>query len=158
MFKKITENKNLLTLVLAVFVGILFIVFGLLGEDGEKTDTLEKVEYSSPELESYTASLEKRITAHLERIEGVSDVSVLLTVDTSGQNVFATEGNGNDYVIIKDSSGNENVVKLTEINAKVRGIAVVCNYQGNEEKRQQIISMLASLFNVGTNRISVMSA
>ena len=158
MLKKLLQNKNLLTLILAFSVGVLFILFGVLGQDASETQSDNSLNYSTPELESYTSTLEKRITAHLERIEGVTNVSVLLTVDTSNENIFATEGSGNDYVIIKDSSGNESVVKLAEINAKVRGIAVVCNYSGNEEKRQQIISMLSSLFNVGANRISVMSA
>ena len=71
MLKKLLQNKNLLTLILAFSVGVLFILFGVLGEDASETQSDNSLNYSTPELESYTSALEKRITAHLEKIEGV---------------------------------------------------------------------------------------
>ena len=81
---------------------------------------------------------------------------MLVTVEISKEKVYATTGGDRDFVIITDSNGNESALTVAEINASVRGIAVVCNYGENEALKKEIIGMLASLFNIGTNRISVM--
>lgn len=157
--KKLLSNKNVLTVLIAIVVGILLVVFGFSGSDKKDLEqNTDAHSYTSAELESYTTALEGRVAKHIEKIGGVSNVNVLLTIEASNEKVFATEGANKDYVIIKDSNGNENALQLSEINAQVRGIAVVCDYGGNDELRQQIILMLSSLFNIGTNRISVMSA
>ena len=157
--KKILENKNIIMIVLGVIAGIILIIFGSIknADNSDIEETLES-KYSSEELESYTASLETKVKEHIERIGGVSNVNVIITIDGSNETVYATDGGSKDYVIIKDNSGNESALSLMEINATVRGIAVVCDYGHDEVLKQQIIEMLASLFNIGTNRISVMSS
>jgi stage III sporulation protein AG len=156
-FKKLLENKMLLMIILGVLTGALLIIFGSVDSD-KNTDTRlpSSAEYGGQELESYTQNLEKRITELIERVGGVSNVSVLLTVDASNETVYATEGVNKDYVITKGKDGSEEAIRIMEINSTVRGIAVVCDYGGNEELRVQIIEMLSSLFCIGTNRISVM--
>jgi len=160
MFKKVFENKNLLMIFCGVLVGALLIVFGATKDSGVDKDEINEgsAKYSSEELESYTDSIEKKLKGHIEKIGGVSDVSVIVTIDGTNEAVYATDGSNKDYVVIKDSSGNESAVMLMEINANVRGIAVVCNYGNNEIIKQNIIEMLSSLFNIGANRISVMSS
>ena len=130
------------------------IVFGDYGKQDEIEHDVNLESYSSDELETYTERLENKISGFLEKIGGVSNVAVVVTIENSKENVYATEGANYDYVILNDSSGNQSAVKLTEITATVRGIAVVCDYK-NEEIKQQIISTLSALFNIGTNRISV---
>ncbi len=153
MIKKLLKNKNVVTVLLAVAVGVLLIIFGFL-KDSEPSQNNEVNQYSDAELESYTSTLEEKVEKHLEKIDGVNNVSVILTIEGTNEKVYATNGS-KDYVVIKDSSGNENALMLSEINAQVRGIAVVCDYGSNEQLKQEIIAMLASLFNIGTNRISV---
>lgn len=158
--KKLLKYKNALTVIIAVVVGILLVIFGSLKSDNEKNEeSLNDIpQYTSDGLESYTTSLEERIEKHIEKIAGVKNVSVLLTMESSNEKIYATDGASKDYIIIKDSSGNENAIQLSEISAQVRGIAVVCDYGNDDELRQQIITMLSSLFSIGTNRISVMAA
>ncbi len=159
MFKKLLKNKNTLFMILAVSVGILLIVFGSLNGTDASTSGGENTSlYPGDELKSYTELLEKRVKEHIDRIDGVSNVSVMLTIDSSNEKIYASNGQGKDYVIIKDSSGNEKPIMLQEINASIRGIAVVCDFGGSDLKRQQIIEMLSALFNIGTNKISVMMA
>ena len=150
------KKKNILVLVIGCLCGLLLIFLGgLKGEEKELIIANENV-YTSDELEGYTEGLEKKISTLLSHIGGVSDVNVLVTVDISKEKVYATTGDKKDYVIITDSSGNESALTVAEINATVRGIAVVCNYGGNEALKKEVIEMLSSLFNVGANRISVM--
>ena len=155
--KKILQNKNLLFAMLGVAVGVLLLVFGSYSSNEVKASEQQN-NYSNEELESYTSTLERKVGEHISKIKGINQVSVILTIEGTNEKVYATNGGSKDYVITKDSGGNENALILTEINASVRGIAVVCDYGGNETLKQQIIEMLASLFNIGTNRISVMPA
>ena len=160
---KIAEafKKNVYILILGVVFGVFLIIMSCINYSEDKdvniTDT-NLPEYGSAELESYTASLEKKVKSVVERISGVTNVSVLITIEGTNEKVYATNGSNKDYVIIKDESGNESALSLMEINANVRGIAVICNYGGNEDIRQQIIEMLTSVFNIGANRVSVISA
>jgi len=158
MLKDIFKNKKILLSAVACLCGMLLILLGSF-DSGDKKKTLDtEVSYTSDELDSYTASLEKRIGALVGKIDGISDVTALVTVDASKESVYATSGANRDYVIIKDSSGNESALKLSEINATIRGIAVVCDYGGDEALKKQIIELLSSLFGIGSNRISVMQA
>ena len=150
------KNKNLLIIAIGCICGFLLIIFGSFDSDEKSQPSVNENIYSSEELEGYTETLEKRVTELISHIGGVSDVNVLVTVEISNEKVYATTGDNKDYVIITDSSGNESALAVAEINASVRGIAVVCDYGGNEALKKEIIEMLASLFNIGTNRISIM--
>ena len=153
---KIIKNKRVLVIALSVFLGVLLVLFGSINKNGEKSAATDE-KYPTKELESYTEKLEKKISTHLSKINGVGDVSVLVTIESTNEKVYATEGANKDYVIISGDNG-ENGILLAEINAKIRGIAVVCDYGGNEQLRQEIILALSTLFNIGTNRVSVLSA
>ena len=158
MFKEIFKNKKLLFAALGCMCGILMILLGSFGKNDKVKTPENDASYSSEELESYTVSLEKRISTLIDKIDGVSDVSALVTVEASKESVYATSGNNSDYVIIKDSAGNETALKLSEINTTIRGIALVCDYGGDEGLKKEIIELLSSLFGIGSNRISVMQA
>lgn len=157
MIKNLFKNKNLLIVVIGILIGGAMILFGEYGKKEEPKPEDNSIAYSSDELDMYTERLENKISEFLEKIGGVSNVAVVVTIENSKENIYATEGSNYDYVILTDSSGNQSTVKLTEITATVRGIAVVCNYE-SEELKQQIISTLSALFNIGTNRISVIRA
>lgn len=152
------KNKNVLVIVIGCVCGLLLILLGNVSEKEKNEVTANENLYTSEELEGYTDALEKKVSSLISSIGGVSDVNVLVTVEISKEKVYATTGDNKDYVIITDASGNESALTVAEINANVRGIAVVCNYGGNEALKMEIINMLASLFNIGSNRISVMSA
>ena len=157
MFGNLLKNKNVIIVILGIIIGGALIIFGEMDAKNDKDVQQTEDLYSSTELDIYTERLEEKVSGFLAKISGVSNVSVIITIDNSKENIYATEGSNFDYVILTDSSGNQSTVKLTEITATVRGIAVVCKYE-NEEIKQQIITTLSSLFNVGTNRISVIRA
>jgi len=152
------KNKNVLVIVIGCVCGLLLILLGNVSEKEKETAPVKENMYTTEELEGYTEVLEKKVSSLISNIGGVSDVNVLVTVEISKEKVYATTGDNKDYVIITDASGNESALTVAEINANVRGIAVVCNYGENEALKMELINMLASLFNIGTNRISVMAA
>ena len=132
------KKKNAAVLLIGCICGLLLIFLGSMkGEEKELISPTENA-YTSDELEGYTDTLEKKISSLLSHVGGVTDVNVLVTVDISKEKVYATTGDKKDYVIITDSSGNESALTVAEINACVRGIAVVCNYGANETLKKEI--------------------
>lgn len=159
MIGKFIKNKNVFLIAIGILLALIMFFGGAFDSSGnDLSQNTETTKYDSEELKTYTECLEEKIEVFLEGINGVSDVSVILTVDSSSETVYATQGTNSDYVIIKDSEGNENAIPLTEISAKIRGIAIVCNYGKNEALKMELIELLSSLFDVGSNRISVLSA
>lgn len=158
--KKILKNKNFIMIVLGILCGVALFALGSTdnGDSSNKKSTTDQLTYDSAELKTYTEALEYKIENFLSQIKGLSNVTVILTVESSGETVYATEGENSDYVIIKDSDGSESAIPLTEITAKIRGIAVVCDYGENDKLKMTVIELLASLFDVGSNRISIISA
>ena len=78
--KSLFKNKNALLIFLGVIVGVLFIILNSV--DSEKsTEIAENTSYPTAELESYTATLENKVCEHIEKINGVSNVSVLITIE-----------------------------------------------------------------------------
>ena len=159
MIEKFIKNKKLLI----PFLGALLAIAMLIPSWGSNEDTTAynkdyHPEYDSDELKTYTERMEEKIEAFLEEINGITEVSVILTVESSSETVYATQGANSDYVLVKDAKGNENAIPLTEISAKIRGIAVVCDYGGNERLKMTVIDLLSALFDLGANRISVLSA
>ena len=158
MIEKIIKYKNAILPLLGIALA-LFLFFGSAGstDEASRTDN-HQAKYDSSELKTYTEVMERKIQGFLNEINGISDVSVILTVESSSETVYATQGVNSDYVIIKDAKGNENAIPLTEISAKIRGIAVVCDYGGDERLKMTVIELLSAVFDVGANRISILPA
>lgn len=158
MIEKIIKHKN----AVLPFLGIILAIFIFFGDSASSSKTSQTIstqaKYDSNELKTYTEVMENKIQSFLNEINGISDVSVILTVESSNETVYATQGVNSDYVIIKDAKGNENAIPLTEISAKIRGIAVVCDYSGDEKLKMTVIELLSAVFDVGSNRISILPA
>ena len=159
MIEKIIKHKNLFLPAIAVILAVILFSSNTFSNRTTIPSTDKyTTEYSSDELQTYTEQMEERIKLFLGEIKGISNVSVILTVESSSETVYATQGTNSDYVLVKDSKGNENAIPLTEISAKIRGIAVVCDYSGDERLKMTVIELLSALFDVGANRISILPA
>ncbi len=151
------KNKKAVVIIGGILCGFFLLFFG--GRAEYKTsDDVNNELYSNEELSVYTETLEKRVEAIISNIDGVSGVDVLITFESSNESVYASGSSNRDFVIIQNSDGSESGVKLMEINARVRGVAVVCDYGENDIMKKEIIDMLASLFDIGVNRIAVLQA
>lgn len=113
----------------------------------------------SAELLAYAESLEERIAALCEEVEGVSDVSVLLTLDGSTEHVYAENStySGGNYVVIS-VGGEERMVLVREIYSSVRGIAVVCRGGEDIAVRRTLTELLSCALGVPISKISIAGA
>ena len=140
-------KKNLPVTVLAAIGLILIIIGGVVG--GSKK--MEEQTYT--DVGYYTSYLEDRIGKLCRTVDGISDAEVLLTLDSSTEYVYGTDGNA-DFIILTGSDG-EHGVKLCEIYPKIRGVAVVCTNGDIPRIKEIVVKLLSASLGIPSNKIEV---
>ncbi|MBR6650107.1 MAG: hypothetical protein IKL36_01715 [Clostridia bacterium] len=106
--------------------------------------------------DDYTDFLENKIEELLLQMNGINEVTVFITLENSGETVYAENftSNSSEYVVFS-SDNYQNGLILAENAPLVRGVAVICT-NGNDIKIQsKVVSLLSSALGIPTNRISV---
>lgn len=119
--------------------------------------------------ESEVEKLEKKMEEILSKMSGVGRVDVLLTLESGGELVLATDStlrysgspqNPDDYnrssetVTVSGGNGTD-VVVTQEKNAKFRGALIVCDGGENDRVRLKIIEAVCALTGLGSDRVAV---
>lgn len=151
------KGKKWLIVIVGAALGVFLIAYRPASTSGAPTeeDSLEKIGF-------YTEALEKRIEDLCRCSAGISDVSVLLTLESGSEYVYAanteqSEGTGTrEYLILTGEKGGE-PVRVTEICPKVRGVAVVCTNGDRADVKEKITTLLSAALGIPSNRIRVSS-
>ncbi|MBR3416509.1 MAG: hypothetical protein IKH09_07440 [Clostridia bacterium] len=154
---ELIKGKKLFIIIAGAALGIFLIAYRPVSTSGtaSEEDGLEKISF-------YTETLEERIEDLCRCSAGISDVSVLLTLDSGSEYVYAanteeSEGSGTrEYLIVSGENGGE-PVRVTEICPKVRGVAVVCTNGDRADVKEKITTLLSAALGIPTNRIRVSS-
>jgi len=177
-FKKIFKDKKIENLVsfLIILVITLIIINNIIKEDDDKKQT----NYSGAELasaipiENYNDDLEKRLENILSKIEGVGEVSVLITYSESSQIVpiynentsksiteeqdtsggsRKVQSEDNEKTVVTDSSSNPITGKT--ITPKIEGAIVTAKGAGNTNVKSNIVSAIEAVTGLPTHKIQV---
>lgn len=119
--------------------------------------------------ESDVSKLEKQMEEILAKMNGVGRVDVLLTLESGGELVLATDStlryrgspqNPDDYdrssetVTVSGGNGTD-VVVTQERSAKFRGALIVCEGGDNDRVRLSIVEAVCALTGLGADRVAV---
>lgn len=117
---------------------------------------------------TFKSDIEKELKEIISKIDGVGEVSLMLTLDGTTEYVYAEDvdtqtdenstGKSDKYkneVIIVDSDGNETALVKKIIEPKVKGVVIVCTGGGNIEIKERVIKAVSSALNISTNNICV---
>ena len=133
MFEKIIDlikkNKKTALLCFLLILGIAFI--GISGE--EKTENEGELS-----LEEYKERLEEELGNACSSVEGVGRSRVVVTFRRGAENTYK----GSNLIESKPP--------------EVMGITVICSGADSDRVRAEIVEMMTSLFEIGTNRVSVL--
>ncbi len=143
---------------LFIALGVIALIFGS-GQTADKEPNISASEQSEITAKVYTEYLEEKIAELISKLDGVSGVSVLLTLEGGSELIYAenrSEGSV-DYLIIDGADGEEPVL-LREIYSSVRGIAVVCRGGDDANTKRKITELLSSAFDLPSTKISVAGA
>lgn len=156
------KKINPITVIFAVLsVGILLVIFS-----GQKNETKETVEEASFDESVYERELERRLKGIVEKIDGVGEVSVMITLDGSAIYTYATDtandtGSDGDtkkestvVLSVKGTNNKEAVVsgyKLPEI----KGAAIVCSRTLSPVLQSKVIGTVSAALGIPTSKVYV---
>lgn len=164
-----------------VVVGLVGIVLILLSDlfQGKAVDNQQpttEIQYVS--LAEYENQLEQGLAEIISSINGAGKTRVLLTMESTVEQVYATNknlaqnnstnsSNGNlpssdndtqaesTYITVELSDGTEQTVLVKEIQPKVRGVLVVCAGGDDSIVREKIIDAVTKALDISSSKVSV---
>ena len=128
----IKENKKVVGIIVLFLLGALLLACSAIG--GERNAEKESVD----SLAEYKVALEEELARLCSSVEGVGRCTVTVSFERGEEKLYK----GSTLIETKPP--------------RVMGITVVCSGADSDGVRASLTSMLSALFDVGTNRISVL--
>ena len=156
------RTQKIIFIFLFVAVGIFLILFGTYAEKKDARENQSNFE-DSMSAEEYAKSVEKNISELCEKINGVSDVHVVVTLEGGYNTVYAqnSQSNSSGYkneFVLTGSGSSERAILVGYSTPQVSGVGIVCRGGGDAHIRSEIISLVSATFGVTSNKIYVTEA
>lgn len=173
--KMIDFIKKKYLIVLAV-VGVVLLIISFFPKKEDKT-VIKTGTYTS---EEYIKDTEEKLKRIISDIIGSDDVSVMITLNNSVENVYAditkintdmSENTGandikteqsdskeNQYIIISDEKGNEQALIVTQVMPQIRGVVIVCPNGNNAVVRETVKSAVVTVLDINSKKVCVTGA
>ena len=152
-------KTSLLLLIGVALIGILLIVFGGQIGKSEKKETsadTPSMMGAQEELEAYQTYIEARVKSLCKSVKGVENVTVAVTLGGGFEEIYAKEiSDEKESYVILGSGSNASALHLSRKAPEITGIGVVCRGGGNDNVRQELLSLLSAAFKVPANRIYI---
>ncbi len=166
--EKLKEDKKTAFILFSAAVLVLVIAFGGIGSSDRKTVSGTKNQAENAEkteIECIEDVLGQKITALVSNIDGVGKVSVSVSLQSTGTIHYAQDINekrendsifkDSEYIYTEGNAGQPDGL-IVRIDAPViRGVAVVCDGGESAVIKNEIKSLISSLYNIGSDRIYV---
>lgn len=132
---------------IGIILGILLLLTD--AQSSKVSQTNQKTNLST---DDYVSSLEKKTEDMINRINGVTDAKVMITLKNSGEQVFALDGSdaNQKHVVVDDG-----LVCINELVPEIEGVAVVCNGGDSAVIKQKITELLCSLLGIYSTHIYI---
>lgn len=169
MFSKIKKIKFTKKNVILFVIGFLALLIVVLGEFSSDSQENVSAENTAAYASQYTEKIEKKLETMLGSIYGAGKVSVMVTLESCYENVYATGGvvkneqnenmlkteNQEEYIIIKNGSNNEECLIIKVYEPVVKGVAVVAEGADNASVKNAITQTVCALFDISSAKVSV---
>lgn len=157
-YGKIKGNKKIqIMLLIALILVILICFFAFSNNTKPKEESIQETNTSS-----YVADLENKLKNSLIKIDGVDDVSVMITLENGFEYVYATEEETKQTAsgTLKTTSlvlvsGQPIVVK--EIYPTIKGVVVITPAAKNINIRLNILSAIQTVLEVTNDKITILN-
>ncbi len=152
------SKKSLVIILILAAAGLLLLLWGnAAAKEPQEPDASPLT--GEEELFLYQEHLEQRIAALCSSVKGVSNVTVMVTLEGGFGSVYATEEteNGEEYVIL-GSGASASALLLSSEMPKIAGVGVVCTGGGNADVCRALIELIGATFHLPGNRIYICEA
>lgn len=147
MFKR---HKYKIIIIGLIILGIALIFFSTFFKKEAKSST------DNFSCELYTNQIEEKLEKFLLNVEGIKNVNVIVTLDSSTEKQYAQNESTFDYITIT-SSGKSEPLYIGEIYPYVRGVAISCTNGGNDYVKEKITRLVSAYLGISTNKIEIVS-
>lgn len=165
LFGELGKNKKNIMVILCATLALLLLAVSEIADNEESAGNMNNYVSS----EAYIKEQEKKLCELLEKIDGVGDVEVMITLESCYENVYLKDknlktetGNGDfkeetdeTYIMAKTSSNTQEGVIIKVYEPVVKGVAVVATGGENEKVKMAIIETVSAVFNIDSTNISV---
>lgn len=176
--REYTKNTKFVTLIVAIgLIGIVLILLSDLvkPKTSEEKQSDTQIKYVS--LDEYENRLEQGLAEIISSINGAGKTRVLLTMESTVEQVYATNKNLSQdnstnmdnsnsssdkdiqaettYITVELSDGTEETVLVKEIQPKVRGVLVVCAGGDDSIVKGKIIDAVTKALDISSSKVSV---
>lgn len=131
-----------------------------------KTDT------EPPAAQEYAKEMEQKLTTLVGGIQGAGETQVLVTLERSAEQVYATEEKTStqtqsdssggsaekSYILVKDADGAQKALEITEVQPIIKGVVVVCQGGDNPAVQQNVINAVTTALDLSSARVCVIRA
>ncbi|MBE6592955.1 MAG: hypothetical protein E7642_03070 [Ruminococcaceae bacterium] len=166
MSKNITISKSgkksLTFLALFALVGALMLLASKCSaSDGKKVSSPDSMENLDPS--KYAVEIEKKVEELCNKIDGVSSTHAVVTLRGGYRAIYAADrqsgsSNSKDQIVVIGSGSSEKPLLIGYENPEIAGIGIVCSGGDDARKREEVISVVSSAFDIPTNKIFVVGS
>jgi len=179
--KEILSNDKVKYVIIFLgVIGIILIFTSNFSKGKLKENKKNDKDFSTSDTYEYKEQLEENLKNIISEISGVGNVKVLVTLESSMQNVYATEQKKNKeavedrnenenerskkqesnevetkYITIKDSDGTEKALSVMQIQPIVKGVVVICSGGDNIDVKNKVIETVKTALNITSKRVFV---
>ena len=181
--EKLPKKNHLLILFLVgllLFVAVLpFPASDQSGADTVESTSAASVNEGSTTLGEYESYLEEKTADILKQVDGVGDVTVMITLKSDGQKIIEKDKSGSSQTTEEeDSEGGKRTVEEStsdktsiyeqgsdgssapyvskELSPEIEGVVVIADGGGNAVTAQNITEAVQALFGVEAHKIKIM--
>lgn len=165
LWQKIKSIKNYEIIISLIIIAVVLLIY--FSVDGKSNEDKAKENTVSQDI-SLTEGLEERVGGILNKIEGVGEVDVLITFNSTAQQVTAqtenthstTTSSANNSTTTSTSTSspiisNQNVIVLQEKMPEIIGVIVVAEGADNPKVRLNILSAVSTALDIDKNSIQI---
>ena len=177
-------KKNHLLILFLVGLLLFVAVFPFPASDQSGADTVEStsaasVNEGSTTLGEYESYLEEKTADILKQVDGVGDVTVMITLKSGGQKIIEKDQSGSSQtteeedseggkrtveestsdktsIYEQDSDGSSAPYVSKELSPEIEGVVVIADGGGNAVTAQNITEAVQALFGVEAHKIKIM--
>ena len=170
-FGKLKNPKIIILIFVLIVIVVLYFNFG--SSTSLKSTNTSNVFYYTNSLE-YSSAIESKLKKVISNMEGAGDVSVMVTLASSLEIIYAESTNeknnssvsgstttsstnsSTETIIVKNNGDNSPLV-VKEILPQIRGVVVVCEGAKDVKTKMKIVQAVKALLEIPSDNIQVMS-
>lgn len=154
------DGKRVRLWVLLGMAGILLIGLSECAPSSPIEDETPAVALTAVQVER---ALEQRVGSLLTAVEGVGECRVLVTLESTARQVYASRlsgsgsGTADEEVLVVSTEAGPAGLLLTTLQPAVKGIAVACKGGSDPAVQQRVIQVVATAFHISERRVCVVA-